>query len=647
MNRNLFYWLLALFMGGTALNLPAQGTAFLYQGRFNDSGSPANGNYDFVFSLYDASTNGNAISFPQTNLFVAVDSGLFTTNIDFGNVFTGTNYWLAIAVRASGVTNVSTNVFTALWPRQPLLPTPYAIFANSASNLLGKLPTTQLAGTLTSTQLAGTYSGAISFTNAGNAFSGTFSGNGSGLTNLNGSQISGGTVADARLSTNVALLNGNQTFGNANTFTSRQNNFTGSFFGNGLVGWINVNGPAVQATSDAGYLLLSPSLTTVTLPPVSSSLLTNDIVRISGAGSGGWLVAQNANENITGTFLSSSNSTWVQAGVSAGWTTIAASASGLRMVASASGGGGIYISSNYGQSWSQSTTTYSPFSVAISGDGTKLFGVSHPGGIIYSTNSGGNWYLSKAPSNTNWSCIAASANGTKLAATSLGGKIYNSTNSGLTWTNLNNSPSTNWNSVASSADGTKLAAVVFNGKIYTSTDSGITWTAQANAPKNTWISIASSADGTKLVAVADPGQIYTSPDSGVTWTAQSGAPTISWYNVACSADGGRIAAVIYTNSTGGIYISANSGVTWTPQAVPNQGWTGIALSGDGTKVAAVNLTTTTSGSIYYWQAISQSATTTTGTGGSITGPQGSAVELQYIGNGQWMPIGGTGTFWAN
>lgn len=50
-------------------------------------------------------------------------------------------------------------------------------------------------------------------------FTGTITGNGSGLTALNGTNISTGTVADARLSTNVALLAGTQTFSGAKTFS--------------------------------------------------------------------------------------------------------------------------------------------------------------------------------------------------------------------------------------------------------------------------------------------------------------------------------------------------------------------------------------------------------------------------------------------
>ena len=51
---------------------------------------------------------------------------------------------------------------------------------------------------------------------------GVISGNGSGLTNLNATNISTGTLADARLSSNVALLDATQTFTGLNIFNNIQ-----------------------------------------------------------------------------------------------------------------------------------------------------------------------------------------------------------------------------------------------------------------------------------------------------------------------------------------------------------------------------------------------------------------------------------------
>jgi hypothetical protein len=100
-------------------------------------------------------------------------------------------------------------------------------------------------------------------------------------------------------------------------------------------------------------------------------------------------------------------------------------------------------------------------------------------------------------------------------------------------------------------------------------------------------------------------------------------------------------------NVGGIYASADFGLSWTAEPVPNEPWRGVACSSDGSKAAAVYLSTTSSGMIYYGQANQQLTTTSTGTSGYITGSQGAAVELQYIGNSQFMPVGMTGTLWAN
>ena len=212
-----------------------------------------------------------------------------------------------------------------------------------------------------------------------------------------------------------------------------------------------------------------------------------------------------------------------------------------------------------------------------------------------------------------------------------------------------------WHSIASSADGTELAAVgyadgmdSFPGvAIWISTNSGIAWT-ETCAPTNTlWASIASSTDGTHLVAVAgyvyytgsatNGGGIYTSTNAGAMW-AQTSAPVTNWISVASSADGAKLVAVA---NGGGIYVSSDSGFTWTQTSAPATNWHSITSSADGTKLAAVS----NSGGIWTAQATIQT-TTTPGPAGYLTGDQNSAIELQYIGNGQFMPLSYVGTISA-
>jgi hypothetical protein len=651
-NQKVVFPLLALLFFCASKKVSAQGTAFFYQGRLNDGGSPATNVYDLRFALYDAATNGNLIAVPQTNFAVAVNSGMFATNVDFGAVFTGTNYWLALGVRTNAGVAPNTNAFTLLWPRQPLLPVPYAIFANSASNLTGTLPAAQLTGTLPSAQVTGNYFGAVNFTNSTNTFLGTFSGNGLNLTNLNGSNIVSGTVADARLSTNVAFLNGTQTFSGANNFTNAYNTFTGNFFGNGLVGWIPIPSNSVQAVRDTGYLLQSSNLTTVTLP-TAANLLVGDVIRVSGAGSGGWLIAQNISQSILGNFYSASNTAWIQAntvsGSGAGWQALSSSVDGKNLVASGNNGSAqLYYSQDGGHAWTSATVSLAPVSLASTANGADVIGAINGGGLIISTNYGASWTQISGSSPFNWQAVTLSYNGQKGAAAiknATSGGIF--TNNGYGW-GASSAPVLEWTGMASSSDGSKLIAVAdsnSSGKVYTSTNSGATWTRQTAAPAKNWNSVASSADGVKLAAVVNGGGIYTSGDSGVTWIQQSNAPSTLWYSISSSASGGELIAVSSTN----VYVSANYGATWTPQNIASQNWQASACSGDGsTMVVGGHLvSSSTTGQIYYSQPSLQFTASTTGTNGSLTGPQGSAVELQYIGGNQFMPVGGTGNFWAN
>jgi len=81
-------------------------------------------------------------------------------------------------------------------------------FTGSGAGLTGLNASQLTSGTVPGGRLSGTYSGAMNLSNPANSFSG----NGSGLTGLNASQLTSGTVNDARLSANVARLNSSPTF---------------------------------------------------------------------------------------------------------------------------------------------------------------------------------------------------------------------------------------------------------------------------------------------------------------------------------------------------------------------------------------------------------------------------------------------------
>src|ERR1039458_10770703 len=127
-SRNISF-AVALALFSSAMGAAAQGTAFTYQGRLDDTGQCADGYYGFQFGLYGVQTGGTALYANTTDTSdVLVTNGLFTVTLDFGSgVFNGTTYWLDISVRTNG-----NGAFAELSPRQQLTPVPYAVFSESA-----------------------------------------------------------------------------------------------------------------------------------------------------------------------------------------------------------------------------------------------------------------------------------------------------------------------------------------------------------------------------------------------------------------------------------------------------------------------------------------------------------------------------------
>jgi len=167
--------------------LLAQGTAFTYQGRLDAGGAPYTGTAEFQPTLWDAASGGSQIATnTPAQVVVSVTNGLFVLPLDFGVNFPGADRWLQLEVRTA------LGPFTLLTPRQKLTPAPYAITAN---HLSGSLPATRLSGPLPSANLVGTYSEALTFDNPANSFRGS----GAGLTALNASELTSGSVPAAAL----------------------------------------------------------------------------------------------------------------------------------------------------------------------------------------------------------------------------------------------------------------------------------------------------------------------------------------------------------------------------------------------------------------------------------------------------------------
>ncbi len=566
----------------------AQGTAFTYQGRLIDGTNKANGSYDLSFTLYDDPISGDSLG-TVTNYATAVSNGLFFATVDFGpGVFTGASNWLDIAVATNGG-----SVFTELTPRQQVFPVPYAIRAESAA--------------VADTALTAASAGAVSATN---------------IT---------GTIADAQLSTNVALLDGSPAFAG----TVSANGFAGNGAGltnvPGTFNWTVVSNTNIQLQSNLGYLFTTNTMVTFTLPPTANP---GDVIYISSGGFGGWKILQNAGQSIKSPNSLLNYSTWTNRPVpnNTAWSALACSTNGQRIMGVSSSFSGsisypFVLSADGGVTWRTNGFSQS-YSIASSADGSILYIGGGFGLLNTSTDFGSSWASTSIGNSANITGLACSADGTKVYAAGTSGFIFYSPDSGADWFQRNQSGS--WTGLACSSDGSKVVAGS-SGSVFTSSNFGANWTQRSIQARY----VACSSDGTRIIAAQASGAVYISSDSGATWTQGLFG---NWSSVASSADGTKLVAAA---SSGVIYTSLDSGNTWIAQNSGSRSWLSLASSADGTKlIAGVNF-----GQIWTSQ-LTTTTSSTTGTSGYLQGLNFSTIQLLYMGNGVWNTITASGTVLA-
>src|SRR5437016_9532858 len=229
-----FILLVVVLAMGASATL-GQTSNFTYQGRLSDGGTPANGNYDLQFVLFDSLSGGAQVGSTQTINTVAVSNGVFTVSLDFGaNAFTGANRFLEISARPTG------GSFTLLTPRQQVTSTPYAIRsanASSADTATNATNATNATTATNATQLGGIAASQYVQTNdsrlsdartptpgSANYIQNTASAQSSSNFNISGNGTAGGTLSGNVVNATTQYnLNGSRILSNPGNF----NLFTG------------------------------------------------------------------------------------------------------------------------------------------------------------------------------------------------------------------------------------------------------------------------------------------------------------------------------------------------------------------------------------------------------------------------------------
>ena len=219
-----------------------------------------------------------------------------------------------------------------------------------------------------------------------------------------------------------------------------------------------------------------------------------------------------------------------------GWSTGACSNDGSIMIV---GGTRLYLSTNYGVTWNETKPAGDVdaywFGASMDDDGSNIIiggevGAEFTPGVYISTNSGTSWTLNAAAGakNMDVAYTCSDADGSVYLASTWGpeNKLYLSTNGGTAWSEITPAPAGTggWYGLACSADGSRMIAAHYGGRLWMSSDTGTTWTEARPAGTDAnllWLSVAMDPTGQRIMAVAYETAVYVSGNYGVSWVVQS------------------------------------------------------------------------------------------------------------------------------
>jgi photosystem II stability/assembly factor-like uncharacterized protein len=236
-------------------------------------------------------------------------------------------------------------------------------------------------------------------------------------------------------------------------------------------------------------------------------------------------------------------------------------------------GGSIFVSSNYGVTWTEKTNVTTSYgsgmegwlAVAMSDSGQYIITAAH--GMLWRSTDFGATFTQKiidsnVPGNSDEIyVIGISGNGQRIIVpTSHYGKVYLSLNYGASFSAMSGLPNVGWSAAGISGDGNTLIAAAYLQNIWVSHDAGSTWketTVDVLSPPNrNWGQVTLSYDG-QIIGMTRYGyKLLTSDTAGDSWEVKPKSYSQMWKSITSSRDGKVIyAGAILDHGSGGVYKS--------------------------------------------------------------------------------------------
>jgi hypothetical protein len=396
-----------------------------------------------------------------------------------------------------------------------------------------------------------------------------------------------------------------------------------------------------------------------------------DTVAVTGQSANDWTIVQNAGQSVGTVGLPGNvvpGAVWSARLAPKVWHWVASDTTGNVLVAGEANGL-LNTSSDGGARWTSGNSTSGIWiSIDMTPRGERIYALQYGGGMYLSTNQGATWskVTSTSPGvnldNQPYEAVSVSADGQRIVASVQNGPIYASANAGQSWTAGKvagtNTPVVGWwRGTDSSADGLTVFSADHNGELHRSLDGGLNWSrvpvvVGGSAVTDNWYRVKVSDDGSVIALVGNSfggpragSGVYVSRDRGATWT-RGYALTADYTAVAMSADG-QVITVSVSNpnpnpqpntvarASGRVLRSVDGGATFSTVATSgtDTNWRAVATSADGNKIAlAAGLF---DGGVTGQLFTSLGNRTSVGTGGSISAVPGQSLSLVYQGNGQF------------